>query len=79
MSRATGEKEESELLGNGVDHAVQTVRIITNAIFGELETAKLKRSVFHLVSVIKGATNKGLAIFFYRTIPILMQLHQDLR
>lgn len=63
LSRATGEKEESELLGNGVDHAVQTVRIITNAIFGELETAKLKRSVFHLVSVIKGATNKGLAIF----------------
>src|SRR5574337_694110 len=63
LSRATDEKEDSELLENGVDRTVQTVRIITNAILSELETAKLKRSVFHLVSVIKAATSKGLAIF----------------
>jgi hypothetical protein len=63
LSRATDEKENSELLVSGVDRTVQTVRIVTNAILSELETAKLKRSVFHLVSVIQGAKNKGLAIF----------------
>ena len=63
LSRATDEKEDSELLENGVDRTVQTVRIITNAILSELETAKLKRSIFRLVSVIKAATSKGLAIF----------------
>ncbi len=63
VSRATGEKENSALLANGVDCAVQTVSIITNAMLGELETAKTKRSVFNLVSVIKTAANKGMAIF----------------
>lgn len=63
LARATDEKEDSELLENGVDRTVQIGRIITNAILNELETAKLKRSVFHLVSVIKAANNRGLAIF----------------
>ncbi|HLE88380.1 MAG TPA: DHH family phosphoesterase [Candidatus Brocadiaceae bacterium] len=63
VSRATGEKEASELLENGADRVVQTVRIITNTILSELELAKLKRSAFQLVSVIKAATSRGLAIF----------------
>lgn len=63
VSRAADEKESSELLENGVDRAVLPVKIITNAILNELETAKLKQSVFHLVSVVKAAINKGLAIF----------------
>ncbi|MDN3515587.1 MAG: DHH family phosphoesterase [Candidatus Brocadia sp.] len=63
VSLATDEKEDAELLESGVDYAVQTVGIITNAILSELETAKLKRSVFHLVSIIKAAKVRGLAIF----------------
>ncbi len=63
LSRASDEKEGSELLENGTDEVVQTEKIITNSILGELETAKLKRSVFRLVDVIKAATTKGLAIF----------------
>ena len=63
LSRATGENEASELLENGADRAVQTVRIITNTILSELESAKLKRSAFQLVSVIKAAPCRGLAIF----------------
>ncbi len=63
FSRAVDEKETFELLENGVDSTIQTVKIITNAILNELEMAKLKRSVFHLTSVIKAASNKGLAIF----------------
>lgn len=63
VSRTTCEKEDSELSGAGVDQVIQTVRIITHAILSELETAKSKRSVFRLVSVIKEATGRGLAIF----------------
>ncbi|MCF6158172.1 MAG: potassium transporter TrkA [wastewater metagenome] len=63
LSRASEEKEASELLENGVDQAIQPGKIITNTILGELETAKLKQSVFRLVNVIKEAVNKGLAIF----------------
>lgn len=63
VSRATEEKENSALLEHGVDCAVQTVSIITNAMLSALETAKIKRSVFHLVRVMKAAANKGIAIF----------------
>ncbi|MEK6636280.1 MAG: DHH family phosphoesterase [Planctomycetota bacterium] len=63
LSIATNEKEASELLESGADRIVQTVGIITHTILNELETAKLKRSVFHLVNVIKAAICKGLAIF----------------
>ncbi|KAB2834376.1 MAG: hypothetical protein F9K48_06415, partial [Candidatus Brocadia sp.] len=63
LSQATDEIEGAELSEHGVDRTVQTVRIITNALLNELETAKLKRSVFRLVSVIQAATSKGLAIF----------------
>ncbi|OHB35037.1 MAG: hypothetical protein A2Y09_05480 [Planctomycetes bacterium GWA2_39_15] len=63
VSRATGEKEASELLENGADRVVQTARIITNTILSKLEAAKLKRSASHLVSIIKAAASKGLAIF----------------
>ncbi|MGQ3685610.1 MAG: DHH family phosphoesterase [Candidatus Loosdrechtia sp.] len=63
LSKAIDEKEVSELLENGVDRTVQPVKIITNAILNELETAKLKQAVFRLVSVLKAAVNKGIAIF----------------
>lgn len=63
LSCAGNERETSELLENGADRIVQTVRIITNTILSELETAKLKRSVFNLINVIKSAAEKGLAIF----------------
>ncbi|QQR66340.1 MAG: NAD-binding protein [Candidatus Brocadia sp.] len=63
LSRATDDTEDAELLKNGTDRTVQTVRIIANALQNELETAKLKRSVFRLVSVIQAAKSKGLAIF----------------
>jgi nanoRNase/pAp phosphatase (c-di-AMP/oligoRNAs hydrolase) len=63
LSKATDEKEASELLENGVDSTVQPVKIITNEILNELETAKLKQAVFHLVSVLKAAADKGIAIF----------------
>ncbi|MEZ6230948.1 MAG: DHH family phosphoesterase [Candidatus Brocadiaceae bacterium] len=63
LSKATNEKEAYELLENGVDHVIQTVDIITNALLTELEKAKVKQSVFNLVTVVKVATNKGLAIF----------------
>ena len=63
VSRATGEKDASELLENGADRVVQTARIITNTILSELETAKRKKSASHLVGVIKAAACKGLAIF----------------
>lgn len=63
LSRATDEIEAAELLENGVDRTVQIARIVTHAILDELETAKLKTSVFHLVSVIQEAAGKGLAIF----------------
>lgn len=63
LSNAGNEKEASELLENGANRVVQTVRIITNTILSELETAKLKRSVFYLTNIIKAAAEKGLAIF----------------
>lgn len=63
LTKATGENEASELLENGADRVVQTTRIITNTILSELELAKLKRSALRLVSVIKAATRRGLAIF----------------
>lgn len=63
LSRVASECEALELQKNGVDYTVQTDKIITNAILKDLETAKLKRSVFHLVNVIKAAHSKGLAIF----------------
>ncbi|MBV6518286.1 MAG: potassium transporter TrkA [Candidatus Brocadia sp.] len=63
LSQATDEMEGAELSENGVDRTVQTARIIIDAILNELETAKLKRSVFSLVSVIQAAANKGVAIF----------------
>ena len=63
LSRATDEIEGAELSEHGVDRAVQTVRIITNALLNELEMAKVKRSVFRLVRVIQAATTRGLAIF----------------
>jgi nanoRNase/pAp phosphatase (c-di-AMP/oligoRNAs hydrolase) len=63
LSSASNEKEASELLENGANRVVQTVRIITNTILSELETAKLKRSVFYLANIIKAAAEKGLAIF----------------
>ncbi|MBI2472693.1 MAG: NAD-binding protein [Planctomycetes bacterium] len=63
VSRATDEKEASALIENGADRVVQTTRIITNTFLSELESAKIKRSASHLVSVIKTATRKGLAIF----------------
>src|SRR3990170_1382205 len=63
LTKATGENEASELLENGADRVVQTARIIINTILSELELAKLKRSAFRLVSVIKAATRRGLAIF----------------
>ena len=63
LSKATNEKEASELLKNGADRIVQTVEIITNTILNEIETVKLKSSVFNLVNVIKAATSRGLAIF----------------
>ena len=63
VSRATGEKDASELSENGADRVVQTARIITNNILSELEAAKRKKSASHLVSVIKAAACKGLAIF----------------
>ncbi len=63
VSRASDEKEVSELVKNGADRAIQTVRIITNAILEDLETAKLNRSVYCLKNIIKDAIHKGLAIF----------------
>jgi nanoRNase/pAp phosphatase (c-di-AMP/oligoRNAs hydrolase) len=63
LSRAIDEKEASELLENGADRVIQTVRIIVNVILSELETAKLKKSIFRLVGIIKAASRKGLAIF----------------
>jgi nanoRNase/pAp phosphatase (c-di-AMP/oligoRNAs hydrolase) len=63
LTRATGENEASELLENGADRVIQTIKIITNTILSELELARLKRSAFQLVSVIKAATRRGLAIF----------------
>lgn len=63
LSRATDEREDAELSGNGVDCTIQIARIITHAILNELETAKLKKSVFHLVCVLQEAASKGLAIF----------------
>lgn len=63
LSSAGNEKEASELLENGANRVVQAARIITNTILNELETAKLKRSAFCLVNIIKAAAEKGLAIF----------------
>lgn len=63
ISRATDEKEASVLTENGADRVVQTTKIVTNTFLSELEAAKTKRSAFHLVSVIKSAKSKGLAIF----------------
>ncbi len=63
LSRVVSEREALVLQKNGVDCTVQTNKIITNAILTDLETAKLKRSAFHLVNVIKAAYHKGLAIF----------------
>ena len=63
LSRVVSEREALALQKNGVDCTVQTSKIIMNTILTDLETAKLKRSVFHLVNVIKAAHHKGLAIF----------------
>ena len=78
LTKATSENEASELSENGADRVVQTTRIITNTILSELEVAKLKRAASHLVTVIKAATRKGLAIFYRTTltlIPSLPDLH----
>ena len=63
LSRASNEKETAELLENGVDSVVQTGRIVMHAILNELQTAMIKKSTSHLVSVIKTAVENGLAIF----------------
>jgi len=63
VTQVVDEKQSTELLENGADCAIQSVGIIAHTILTELETAKLKRSVSHLVSVIKAAADKGLAIF----------------
>ncbi|MBM4055378.1 MAG: potassium transporter TrkA [Planctomycetes bacterium] len=63
LTQVADEKEASESLANGADCAVESVRIVSNAILTEIETAKLKRSVSNLVKVIRKATNNGLAIF----------------
>ncbi|MCF6147908.1 MAG: potassium transporter TrkA [Candidatus Kuenenia sp.] len=63
LTQVADENESSESLAVGADCAVESVRIISNAILSELETAKLKRSVSKLVNVIKEAANNGLAIF----------------
>lgn len=63
LTRANDEKEAFELLENGADRAIQSVEIITNALQGELETAKLKKSVLCLANVIRAAGTRGLAIF----------------
>lgn len=63
LSIVNSEQESTELLGHGADRVIHAVNIITNTILGELETAKVKRSVSKLVQVIKAASYKGLAIF----------------
>ncbi|MEK7289824.1 MAG: DHH family phosphoesterase [Planctomycetota bacterium] len=63
LSMVNSEQESTELLEHGADRVIHAVNIITNTLLGELETAKVKRSVSKLVRVIKAASNKGLAIF----------------
>ncbi|WP_347275180.1 DHH family phosphoesterase [Candidatus Kuenenia sp.] len=63
LTQVTDDKESSESMAAGADRAVESARILSDAILNELESAKLRRSASKLVKVLREATNNGLAIF----------------